>query len=223
MNKGQNLEAKLKHFLKQLKLNEDTISNVMGGIVVLFAIGLIINYFRSTNLKTWQGLLTNDKEASQTSAENNMTSENSERKYTVVKGDTLWKIAEMQYKSGYNYVDIMKANNIKPSGNIEVGMELVIPNVEPKKLTVIETSTEENDSNSFEVKAGQVIDTKKIDSSIEPGEYTIVKGDTYWSIAVRAYGDGYAWTKIYEANKSIFPNANRIEKDVKITVPALKQ
>jgi len=36
--------------------------------------------------------------------------------------------------------------------------------------------------------------------------YTVVAGDSLWNIAVREYGDGYAWTKIATANNLINPD-----------------
>lgn len=36
--------------------------------------------------------------------------------------------------------------------------------------------------------------------------YTVVKGDSLWEIAEKAYGDGYQWVKIAEANKLVNPN-----------------
>jgi nucleoid-associated protein YgaU len=65
--------------------------------------------------------------------------------------------------------------------------------------------------------------TTKPTTSIAVGEYTTQKGDTYWGIAVRAYGDGFQWTKIYWANYKIFGNPDLIHADVKITIPALQK
>jgi len=130
--------------------------------------------------------------------------------YKVVKGDDLWHIAEKFYRSGYNYVDIMKENKISGSGVIVAGQELRIPKVEAKKLTVVETKTEPVVTTTIEEK-----------STIAAGEYTIQKGDSYWSIAVRAYGDGYQWPKIFEANKALFGDPNVIFANTKITIPSL--
>ena len=116
-----------------------------------------------------------------------------------------------------------------------MGTELRIPKVEAKKTTVVEVAKQEapkveekkdvvvekNDDLKIEEKK-DVTAVKGDTKSIEAGEYTTVRGDSYWKIAVRAYGDGYAWPKIYEANKKIFANANLIHADVKITIPSLK-
>jgi len=205
MKKGQTVETRIKNILKFFKMNENTISTAMGGVVVLVIAGLIFNYFRTTNLKTWQGLLNSDNGSSTTSEEK--TEDSALATYKVVKGDDLWHIAEKYYKSGYNYVDIIKENKLKSTGLIEPGMELVIPAVEPKKITVATKN---------------VVSVPAETGDIEPGEYTIAKGDSYWSIALRTYGDGYSWTKIYQANKQVFPNPNVIYANVKIVIPSLK-
>lgn len=214
MKKGQSTELRIKHILKFFKMNENTISTVMGAVVVLVIVGLIFNYFRTTNLKTWQGLLNGD--GAETSQEEKKSDESLLDTYKVVKGDDLWHIAEKYYKSGYNYVDIVKENKLNADGSIEVGQELRIPKVEAKKITVVEEVKVE--------KAGEPLVTpiKGEAKSIDEGEYVTVRGDSYWKIALRAYGDGYAWTKIYEANKKIFGNPNLIHADVKIVIPSLK-
>ena len=51
------------------------------------------------------------------------------RIYTVVSGDTLWRIAERMYGSGSHYMKIFEANNgvLKDPDQIFPGQELVIP------------------------------------------------------------------------------------------------
>jgi len=110
--------------------------------------------------------------------------------HTVTEGETLWSIAEDSFGSGYNWVDIKSANNLD-SDNIDVGQKLIIPeNTEPKEPTTT-VVTEISD-----VTTGSII-----------GEtYTVAKGDCLWDIAVRAYGDGYKWVEIAEANELVNPN-----------------
>ncbi len=36
--------------------------------------------------------------------------------------------------------------------------------------------------------------------------YVVLKGDNLWTISVRAYGDGYQWTKIAQANNLTDPS-----------------
>ena len=49
------------------------------------------------------------------------------RYYTVVKGDTLWGIAQRFYGNGSRYPEIAKANNISNPNIINVGQKLLIP------------------------------------------------------------------------------------------------
>lgn len=230
MKKGQNTESVIKNTLKFFKINENSISTVMGGVVILIIAALIFNYFRTTNLKTWQGLLLNEDKTATADKKEETKKDGTMATYKVKKGDDLWHISENFYKSGYNYVDIMKANKIKPDGVIVEGMELVIPDVPAKKVTVAENAT----SNEAKAEVAKTDGVKKEEPSktvektsndkqtIELGEYTTKHGDTYWNIALRAYGDGYAWVKIYEANKKIFGNPDMIHADVKINIPSIK-
>lgn len=111
--------------------------------------------------------------------------------YTVMAGDTLWKIAEKTYKSGYNWVDIARANKLTDPNDIHVGNRLILPQVKSKTATV----------NGNGTKGEEKATTVMVDKKITGNTYKIAHGDTLWDIAVRAYGDGYAWTKIADANK----------------------
>ena len=109
--------------------------------------------------------------------------------YTVAAGDNLWVIAEKQYKSGYNWVDIARANNLSNPGMITAGQKLKLPNVEQKIATVSRQQNEAKEAVS------QPTFTK-----ITGDNYAVAKGDTLWNISVRAYGDGYQWVEIASAN-----------------------
>jgi nucleoid-associated protein YgaU len=49
--------------------------------------------------------------------------------------------------------------------------------------------------------------------------YTIEKGDTLSAIAKRYYGDASAYTRIFEANKDIIDDPDRIFPGQKIRIP----
>ena len=201
-------------------MNENTISTFLGGVVIVLIAGLIFNYFRTTNLKTWQGMLLDQQQTASTEQKPIVVdSVNTMDTYKVVKGDDLWHISEKFYKSGYNYVDIMKENKIGRDGKIYQGMELRIPRVEAKKLTVIEPKIAE--TKNTPVESGVKVNTSA--NTIEVGEYTTIKGDSLWSISVRAYADGYQWTKIYWANKKVLNNPDVIYSGVKLVIPKLSK
>ncbi len=197
------MQKKLKKILKNLKLNENTISTVLGALVLVVVGILIYNYFNSIN----KGQITQlAPEVSATPGAVKIVEENGQQvpqglptTYIVKKGDHLWKIAESYYTSGYNWVDIAKTNKLKNASKIEVGQKLEIPKVAIRKVTLVATTK-----------------LPPIDAS----SYTTVKGDFLWNIAIRAYGDGYAWSKIYTANKAkIGKNANHLPVGIVLVIP----
>lgn len=204
------MEEQLTKLLKGFKLNENTISTVLGGVVLVVVGALVFNYFNANKV----GQITNEAvvdtnqvtkttpkpEDVQLIEENGkMVPKGLPTTYKVEKGDDLWHIAEKFYKSGYNYVDIAKENKISNPSAIEAGMELTIPKVEAKKQTFVAIAA-----------------TK----TIEGTSYEVVKGDNLWNVAVGAYGDGYAWTRIYQANKDLIgKNPGILRAGIKLTIP----
>lgn len=145
------------------------------GVIVLVIVGiLVVNYFKDRG----NGNITPD--STQVSAVN---------EHTVVKGETLWSIAEDSYGSGYNWTDIKEANSLT-ADTIEVGQKLLIPD----DITIKEPTTTQKPAQTLQA------------SSITGETYTVVKGDSLWNISVRAYGDGYKWTEIAKANDLVNPN-----------------
>ena len=115
----------LKSFLKSLKLNESTISAVLGAVVIVVVGILVINYFRGKGEIVPSG----SKESAVENA--------SPQTHTVAKGENLWKISEKYYGSGYNWVDIAAENDLADANIIEEGQSLIIPKVEAKPATEI--------------------------------------------------------------------------------------
>lgn len=175
----------LKNFLKKVKLNESTISLILGVLVVVVVGTLIFNYFRGVGKNKSQ-----EAQPAQTVGEVKLIQEEGKlipeglpMNYKVQTGDNLWKIAEKYYSSGYNWVDIAKENKLSNANRLLVGQELVLPKTEVKKPAQIVT-----------------------DQTITGNQYTVVKGDSLWKIAVRAYQDGYQWVKIAHENNLGNPN-----------------
>jgi len=173
------LNSDLKKFLKNLKLNEESISMVLGAIVIVIVGILIVNYFKDKRSQTTPEAL------STTAATQTQVGKN----HTVVKGETLWSISEDVYGSGYNWTDIYKANNLK-SENIDIGQVLTLPVVSAKQPTATK----------------HVSTISQNPQTISANSYTVVHGDCLWKIAVRAYGDGYKWVAIAKTNNLKNPN-----------------
>jgi nucleoid-associated protein YgaU len=162
--------------LKKQFDSPDSYVSLALGLAVVLVIGMITyNYFRSrTGLG---GSSDQAKEGQQIALP---------AKHTVKEGDTLWSVAENYYKSGYNWVDIQKANNLESGDAIEVGQVLTIPDAAP--LTV-----------PGEISSASVVKPEK-------KTYTVVAGDTLWDIAMKNYGSGYKWTDIANANNLVNPD-----------------
>lgn len=171
----------LKSILKTLKLNESSLSMILGFIVVAIAGILIFNYFRKPSQEVPP---TSTPATNQTEQQNGLSTS---RTYIVKKGDNLWKISETFLNSGFNWIDIAKENKLTNANLIFDGQELKIPEVR---------------ANTPETK----MEFKENKEAIEGSSYTVEKGDTLWDIAVRSYkGDGSQWVKIARENKLVNP------------------
>lgn len=206
-------------------IKNNYVSAIIGLVIVILGIGYISN-----SLSTKNKALNNEANQNQEQVEGDLDTI-SGRSYKVRKGDTLWSIAEAKYQSGYNYTDIVTANKLRSANSIEVGQVLTLPDVPSKLNTVkkiqvkVQVTVKPTLKPSIKPSltplptqiAKQTTPQPKI--SITGTSYTIQKGDHLWGIAVRAYGDGYKWTKIWNANKKMISNPNLIYAGNKLVLP----
>src|SRR4030042_1043205 len=154
------------------------------GLAVVLVVGMIAyNYFKARS----QSATSTENQTNQEKTQNGQESLTLPAQYVVKNGDTLWSIAEVYYKSGYNWVDIQKANNLGNPDMIDVAQKLTIP-----KATPI-------------VPAGQ-ISAAGAETTAAKKPYTVVQGDSLWNIALQTYGTGYKWTAIAQANNLANPD-----------------
>lgn len=149
------------------------------GLAVVLIIALaVFNYFSGKRLKT------EEAKPQETAQEQPITEPTT---HTVAQNDTLWTISEKYYKTGYNWADIQKVNDLKDADYIKEGQVLTIPIVTPifPKGQVSSASTEKTE---------------------ETKNYTVVRGDNLWKIAESQYGTGYKWTDIAKANRLVNPD-----------------
>ena len=178
----------VKDFLKSLKLNEDTLSNVLTVLVFILVGVLIFNYFKSVN-KTAREQTTSATTETQTAEQKakltvpEIVSQGLPAEYTVKKGDNLWKISVQAYGTGYNWTKIYEANKslIKNPNVLLTGTKITLPKIEVQTI-----------------------------------KHTVVKGDNLWNVALRYCGSGFAWTNIATYNN--LPNASVIEPGLILTI-----
>ena len=199
------MEKQLKKWLKNLKLNESTISMILGALVVVVVGILIYNYFTSVGKETGQSLTDQQLagEVELVEEEGKMVPKGLPTSHTVAAGEDLWKIAEKYYGSGYNWVDIASANKLNNPNKLLVGQALEIPKTAVKGTTP---------QAQIEAKVAPA-------TAITGNSYTVVKGDTLWGIAIKAYQDGYKWPEIVKANQDKIANPNVIEVGQVLSLP----
>ena len=175
-----------KGFLSQIKWGESYTSLFLGAVVVIVALVLVFSFIKSKNAV--------NKEASSSSTVNvgNVNKEqgkvNLPVTYVVKQGDDLWHIAQNLYGSGYNWIDLANANKLENPSMVYTGTKLIVPDVKSRLLT-----------NTLSANVQEP-------NSITGVSYKIVKGDSLWWIAVRAYGNGYKWVEIAKANNLVNPD-----------------
>ena len=142
------MEKQIKKWLKSLKLNESTISMILGGLVVVVVGILIYNYFTSVGKQTGQPL-SGDQQLTQ-----ELTPKGLPTSHIVVAGENLWTIAEKYYGSGYNWTDIAAANKLANPNRLLVGQTLEIPKTQIEAKVVPATAVT---GNSYTVEKGDTL------------------------------------------------------------------
>ncbi len=121
--------------------------------------------------------------------------------YTIVPGDTLWKIARKFYGSGESWEMIYAANRavLESPDKIYAGQVLTIYMAPDNSMITVPANN------------GNVI------------YYTVEAGDTLWEIAKKYYGIGRYWRRIYEANTEVLSNPGKLRVGQVIVVPSLER
>jgi len=166
----------VKDLLKSLKLNEDTLSNVLTVLVFILVGVLIFNYFKSINKtpREQTSSATTEQTAEQKAKLTvpEVVNQGLPAEYTVKKGDNLWKISVQAYGSGYNWSKIYAANKsvIRNPNMLLTNSKIILPKIEVQKTV-----------------------------------HTVVKGENLWNIAQTTCGTGFVWQKIATDNNIANP------------------
>jgi len=164
------------------KSKDDVVSMFLGLAVVVAVGGFMVNYIEKRKGNVDVPGVQNDLKIEELAQSKERNLASDEVK--VVANDSLWKIAEREYGDGFKWVEIAKLNNLKNPNVIESGQILKLPQIEK---VVAKTEVKED------------------------REYQVIKGDSLWKIAVREYGDGYQWTKVWQDNKSKLNSPDKLE------------
>lgn len=123
--------------------------------------------------------------------------------YTVVAGDSLWKIAHRQYGGGdvQKSIDAIYAANptLGVGEALKIGQKLKLPAgvaKDPARLSAPEQA---------DATGGRT--------------YVVKEGDTLSTIAKRELGSTKLWTEIYELNRTRISDPARIKVGMKLTLP----
>lgn len=116
--------------------------------------------------------------------------------YTIVRGDTLGKIAQKFYNDSSYWSQISKANDLSNPSLIHAGNKLTLPKIETANaVATSKPPTSITPATSVKSGGGNV-------------EYVVSRGETLWGIAINFYGSGFEWYRIKNANPKIGTLAN---------------
>ena len=164
------------------KSKDDVVSMFLGLAVVVAVGGFMVNYIEKRKGNIDVPGVQNDLKIEELSQSKEQKL--AENEIRVAENESLWKIAQREYGDGFKWVEIAKLNNLKNPNVIESGQILKLPQIEK---VVAKTEVKED------------------------REYQVIKGDSLWKIAVREYGDGYQWTKVWQDNKSKLNSPDKLE------------
>jgi nucleoid-associated protein YgaU len=192
------------------KIKENYLSVALGFLVFLVAVTLI---YRSTS---------NRQKAQMEQEQAQAEMEQKKNVHVVKPGESVSSIAR-DVLGSMDYADeIVAANNLKNPEVIEVGQELVLPQV-AGKTTSTEEKPEVTQAMQVEPTAAPKMEEKGKTTSvatagkITANTYVVQKGDTLMTIADRAYGNKSLYTRIMSANG--IRNMNRIEVGMTLKLP----
>ncbi|KXK09331.1 MAG: LysM domain/BON superfamily protein [Microgenomates bacterium OLB23] len=191
------------------KIKENYLSVALGFLVFLVAVTLI---YRSTSARQ-KAQMEQDQAQEQMEQKTNV--------HVVKAGESVSSIARDVLGSTEYADEIIAANSLKNPEVIEVGQELILPEVSGMQTTPAVTQPAATAAPTaapavkMEDKGGTTTSTTT--GKITANTYVVQKGDTLMTIAERAYGNKSMYTRIMSANG--IRNMNRIEVGMTLKLP----
>ena len=130
--------------------------------------------------------------------------------HTLLKGDTFMRIARLYYNDERRYRDIMAANPTLDVNNLQVGQIVKLP--EPVRMVngvpVIKSAGKKN---------APKVSTGTLPAGVRSHE--VKSGESLVRISLTYYGTGNKWKKIWEANKKVLPDPDKLKPGIKLVIP----
>jgi nucleoid-associated protein YgaU len=210
----------INRLIESLETNESMVSTVLGAVVLVVVGFLFYNYFFNAKNPNQGGpdnevsaanstetIIDNKTETAQ-NTQGQIAEAASVSKYTVEKGDSLWKIAVKKYYDGYRWSEIASVNRLNNPGKLLVGQQLDLPE---GKAAITQAKPSTTTTSTAKITAAQKVSAAK--------HYTVARGDSLWKISVKMYNNGYKWPQVWRANKKIVANPNVIRRGMTLTIP----
>ena len=107
----------------------------------------------------------------------------------------------------------------------KIGSETVTVEVEGDKAIIKGDVSDQTALEKIIIAAGNVTGISKVETQVtavdekEPVLHTVAKGDTLWKIAQKHYGNGTRYTAIFEANKPMLSDPDKIYPGQVLRIP----
>ncbi|KKP86434.1 MAG: hypothetical protein UR89_C0023G0011 [Candidatus Roizmanbacteria bacterium GW2011_GWA2_35_8] len=180
-------------------LKEKYINLILGMLVAFFIFSLTYKYFLK-NIHLNLAINLPGFEIRSKKIEKKIAKQNVVKTYVVEEGEDLWHIAEKFYGSGFNAYDISIANKLNDASALETGTKIIIPEVKRRGATT-----------------GDISASSTSQVTYSKDKYVVQPGDSLSIIALKVYGDLYAWTRILQANNLSSPD--NIEVGMILSIP----
>ena len=223
--------ARVKSFLKKIKLNEDTISMALG-VLVIFVVGiLLINYFRTVNKSTNKGEVssTNTEVTALVSPTAKLTpiSKPTSTSTPTPTVTPTKEVAKPTTKIEIKPTVKLEINPIGKTDSLTKGDYTIQAGDSLWKIaektygdgykwtSIYEANKEIIGANPSLIKVGVKISLAAVKES-PVITYAVVTGDNLWNISVKTCNNGFVWPQIAADNK--IANPQRIYPGQTLTI-----